>query len=257
MISQTVATLMTAVMEELEIVSSGGSITTNEQASFVDRLQRFIDSAGVQKPLLFGERIDPLTFTTNKQSYTIGIDPTASNTADFNVPWPTKIERANVLISSTVRRPIRILNPKQWAAIRYQNVTGPPQALYFDRRFGSQGGALSGFGTMYFYMIPDQAYSWELYSWDQLLQVASTTTLLNYPSGYAEFWLYGMCIRAASMFGTTPTDLHIQLFKDAREGIATENTPSPLLVASDVSMIGDGGEFYNWLTGETEAGDDY
>lgn len=253
MVSQTVGALIQAAAEELQVVNSGGSLTTNEKASAIDRLQRLIDGAGVQRPLIFGERLDSLTLVPNQQSYTIGKDPTAINIANFDVPWPTKIRRANLLLSTTVRRPLRIFTPEQWAAVRYQQVTGPPQGLYFDRNFGTNGGALSGFGTMRFYMIPDQAYAWEMYSWQQQPSVALTTDLLNYPPGYADFWLYSAVVRLASMFGTEPTATQIQLLRDARDAITTENTPSPELTGGDGALIGNrDAALYNWLDGTSE-----
>lgn len=261
MVSQTVGALIQAAVEELEVVNSGGSLTTNETASALDRLQRLIDGSGVQRPLIYGERIDLLTFTPNQQSYTIGIDPTGVTTANFSVPWPTRLTGANLLLSTTVRRPMELFTPARWREIRYQQVYGPPEGLYFDRNFGTNGetpgeflGTISGIGTLFAYMIPDSAYQFELYSLRQNRVVTATTDLINYPPGYADFWLYSLVVRLASMFGTSPTPVHIQLLKDARAAITTDNTPSPELVRGDAAMIGDdGGALYNWLTGETES----
>lgn len=253
MVSQTVSNLINAAAEELLVIDSGGTLTTQEIASCLDRLQRLFDESAVQRPLIFGERIDTLFLTPNKQSYTIGVDPTFTHSADFPVPWPTKIERANLFLTSTVRRPLEILTTKKWSSIRYQTVYGPPQALYFDRNFGPNG-LLDGFGTLYFYLIPDQGYQWEFYSWAQQASITTSSDIINYPPGYASYWLYSLVVRIASMFGREPTALHLALLQQAKEAIMTENCPSPELVASDASRIGDGydGGLYNWLIGETE-----
>lgn len=247
MVSITVSALLTAAAEELEVVDSGGSLTTAEQNSMIARLQRLIDSSNIQRPLIFSERIDLLTLTANMQSYTIGIDPTGSNTATFNVPRPTKIERANLLLTSSVRREMAVLTDKEWAAIRYQSVTGPPQGVYFDKGFGT--GTSSGFGNLFFYMIPDQAYQFELYSWAQNVNIGATSDLINYPPGYADYWLYALVMRCASMFGRQPTAAHVALFQDAKEAIMSQNCPSPELVNNE---LGGNGGLYNWLTGEVE-----
>jgi hypothetical protein len=248
MISITAGALLTAVAEELEVIDSGGALTAAEQASMLTRLQRYIDTTNVQRPLIFAERLDLLTLQTGVQSYTIGLDPAGTYSAVFQVPRPTKIERANLLLTSTVRRPMAVWDEKQWAAIRYQAVNGPPQGVYFDRGFGS--GTSSGFAKLYFYEIPDQAYQFELYSWAQNPNVVTTADVINYPPAYAEYWLYGMVARCASMFGRQPSPVHVALLQDAKEALASANCPSPRLTGGDFNS-GEGG-MYNWLIGTDE-----
>lgn len=251
MISITVGQLLSDVAEELEVVDSGGGPTTLEQASMIRRLQRLIDSSNIQRPLIFSERIDLLTLVANQQKYTIGIDPTGADTAAFAVPRPTKIERANLLISSTVRRPMAVWDFKQWARVRYQQVAGPPRGVYYDNGYGAVANSLSGLGTLSFYMIPDQAYQWEMYSWQQNTNVAVIADLLNYPPGYADYWLYSMVIRCASMFGRTPTAAHVELLRQAMEAIGAANSPSPE-IGSDPALVGRDQGLYSWLDGQVE-----
>lgn len=316
MISITVGALLTAVAEEHEVIDSGGTgLTTDEQASMIARLQRLLDSSNLQRPQIFSERIDLLTLVANQQSYTIGIDPTGSNVAGFPVPRPTKIDRANLLLTSTVRLPIDILTFKQWAAIRYQQVAAPPKGLYFDNGFdtgfvghgtltttgtavsagtgtaftpqlvgqlititglayavvavasgtaltlassaGSQSGAtwsagaLSGLGTLYFYMIPDQAYEFEIFSMRQNTIISGINDLINYPPAYADFWLYSMVIRCANMFGRKPTAEHYKLLADVTEAIGAANCPSPEM-RSDPALVGTEQGLYNWLQGTSD-----
>lgn len=248
MVSTTVGNLITAAAEELEVIDSGGSLTNAEQISAIDRLNRLLDSSGAQRPLVFTERIDLMTLSPNVQSYTIGVDPTGVHFAAFNVPRPVQITRANLLLSSTVRKPLDLLDDRQWAAIRYQQNYGPPEGVYFDGGFGT--GTTSGFGTMLFYLIPDKAYQWEMYSWQQMASVSGPNDLLNYPPGYADFWLYSLVMRMAPMFGRQATATHVELLRQARETLASLNCASPEL-RSDPAL-GGGVGMYNWLTGETE-----
>jgi hypothetical protein len=245
MVSTTAGKLINAAAEELEVIDSGGTLTTNEQASAIDRLQRLIDSSNAMRPLIFSERLDALTLIPGQQSYSIGLDPAGGFTANFNVSRPVNIDRANLLLSSTVRRPLALWDEKEWARIRYQSAKGPPQGVYFDRGFSA-----TGFGTLFFYMIPDQAYQWEMYSWAQNPNIASTADLINYPPGYADFWLYSLVVRMASMFGRQPSATHIELLREAKEALASLNCPSPEL-ATDPALTGGGGT-YNWLTGQSE-----
>lgn len=315
MVSITVGQFISDVAEELEVVDSGGTLTTNEQASMIRRLQRLIDGSNIQRPLIFAERLDLLTLTPDQQTYTIGIDPTGTSVAAFPVPRPTQINRANLLLSPTVRLPMDVLTFKQWAAIRYQQIDSPPRGVYFDNGFGGgfvgsgtlnttgiavsgatgtafsaqlvgqtitiagaaypviavasgtaltlassagslsgaiwSAGALSGFGTLYFYPIPDQAYQWEMYSMWQNANIVATTDLLNYPPGYADYWLYSMVVRCASMFGRQPTEAHLLLLQKATEAIMGPNCMSPEIRTDRALVSGDNG-LYNWLSGTTD-----
>lgn len=212
-------------------------------------LNGLIDASNAQRAQLFSERMDLLTLTPSQQSYTIGIDPTATYTADFNAPRPTRIDRANLLLSSTVRRPIHPWDFRRWAEVRYQQVYAPPRGMYFDAGFGQ--GSTPGFGTMYFYPIPDAAYQWEMYSWRQFAQIAALTTTLLIPPAYYEFWLYSLAMRLAPTVNREWSPANAELLRQARETVASLNCPSPeLKMQSELQQTGGG--LYNWLDGQEE-----
>jgi hypothetical protein len=247
MASRTVLQLLSAAAEELEAIPSGGTLTTNEQASGLDRFNRLMDASSADRGLIFTERMDPLTLQASKQSYTIGRNPsTGGFSGDFAVDRPVRITAANVLLSTTVRRPVQLIEDAEWAAIRYQLVYAPPRKVYMDGGFSS-----TGLATMYFYPIPDQAYSFEMYSWQQNGQASGVNSAIDYPPGYADFWLYAMAIRLAPMFGrTVSVDLR-ESYREARERIVALNSISPMLTPDAALMARDGG-LYNWLDGQVE-----
>jgi len=325
MVSITVGQFIADVAEELEVTDStqpvaangtGGSLTPYEQASMIRRLQRLIDSSNVQRPQIFAERMDLLTLTANTQVYLIGIDPNGVNTANFPIPRPTKIDRANLLLSPTVRIPVDILSFKQWAAIRYQQIASPPRGIYYDNGFGGAfegaglvntngtavtwvsgaffsqqmvgqpfsildisypviavanngtaltlaapgagvqvavpwSGAQTGFSQLYCYPIPDQPYGLELYSMSQNGNVAQVSDYINYPPGYADFWLYSMVVRCSRMFGRAASPEHIELLRKATETIGSANCVSPE-ISSDVALVPNDSGLYNWLSGTSD-----
>ena len=249
MVSETVGNLIQAAAEELAIVDSGNSLSTAEQASAVDRLQRLIDRSNIDRALIYGESYSGLlSLTAQKQSYTIGIDPTSPpQTADLNVARPARISRSNVLLSTSVRKPVEVTtDPTRWARIRYQAVYGPPLLAYYDQNFSAHG-----FATLWFYLIPDQSYQWEFWSWIQNPVIASTSDTINYPPGYASYWLYALAKAMAPMFGRTVPQSVLDGLAEAKAAIERMNTPSPELArSSDFTSDRDG--LYNWLSGEIE-----
>src|SRR5579875_690691 len=238
MVSETVGNLIQAAAEELAIVDSGNSLSTAEQASAIDRLQRLIDRSNIDKPLIYGKSYSGLlSLTALQQSYSIGIDPTGVATANFSIARPTQITRANLLLSSTVRKPIRVTTDEaEWAKVRYQSVYGPPLLCYYDQNFSTHGLA-----SLFFYLIPDQAYQWEFWSWNQNPIIASTGDTINYPPGYAAYWLYLLAKTMAPMFGRKVPETVLEGLAEAKQALARVNAESPLLGrSSDFTSDRDG-----------------
>jgi hypothetical protein len=138
-----------------------------------------------------------------------------------------------------------ILTKEQWADIRYQNVSGPPIGVYNDGAF------VTGFSTLYFDRIPDQAYQWEFYSWQQNAIAANVNAAVDYPPPYADFWLYNLAIRLAPMFGRTVSADLRESFRAAREVVKALNCKSPEL-RTEAALLSDHGGLYNWLDGQEE-----
>lgn len=243
MVSTTCRQLFAAAAEELEVIDSGGSLSTAEEASCLDRLQRLIDGMGIRRNMIYTASISELALVDGTQQYTIGVDPTSSVTAHYPITRPTRIDQANLFITSDVRKPLRLYTDREWSRIRYQNVSGPPQGVYFDGSF------TSGLATLYFYPIPDQNYQWEMYSWQQGAVPVAATATINYPPGYADWFLYSMVKRIAPMFGRRPSDLHLEALARAEEALTSMNSPTPDMNADET---GSEGRLYNWMVGLVE-----
>jgi|SRR6516225_1948196 hypothetical protein len=248
MTTQTGTDLITDALVEIGAYAAGDPVSAADLATGLRYLNRLIDSSNAEKATIFTAQLDTLTMTPNKQSYTIGVDPAGAAAPDFVAARPVKITNANLLLSTTVRRKIDVISETEWARIKYQNVSGPPRKLYNDRGF------ITGFATLRFYPIPDQAYQWEQYSWHQNANLALAANAIDYPPGYAEWWVYHLALRLAAPFGRTPTEATIEFAREARERVAALNCESPKLNAGDSAAFigGEDAGLYNWLSGQIE-----
>jgi hypothetical protein len=232
--------LVTDSLEELAAITPGDALTAPDAAKGLAVLNRMIDSMNIGRGNIFTSRIDTWVLTSNQQTYTVG------PTGVFVMPRPLGLSHMNLFIpggSTPVRRPIRLLNDTQWAAKTVQNIVGLPVECYSD---GS-----NPLTTWYFYMIPDQAYTIETYTWQQFTQLNALTDAILIPQGYQEFWTLALAIRLAAAYGRTPSAMTLALYSDAKAAVWAMNSKSPRL-RSDGELPGDAGGLYNWISGELE-----
>lgn len=245
MAARTVLQLLTAAAEELEVIPSGGSLSTAEQASGLDRFNRLVDATNSRRGLIYAERVDTLALVDGTQNYTIGIDPAGVATANYAIARPSRVTRANLFIADDVPTPLAIYTTQEWADLPFRSASGPPQGVYYDAAFSS------GRATLHFDRIPDQAYDWEMYSWQQNGQATSVSTAIDYPPGYADYWLYSMAVKLAPMFGRTVSPDLREALREARARLIAINSRSPLM-RPDPSFQSGHDRYYNWRTGLEE-----
>lgn len=220
MASATVLQLLNAAAEELEVIPSGGSLTTLEQASALDRFNRMLDASSATKGLIYTQRMDTVQLESGEAAYTIGVDPAGVATADFALPRPVRITRATLLLDDDIRRDLKIWTAHEWSARTYRGQSGVPEGVYNDMAFES------GLSTLTFDPVPDGDYEAELFAWRQNARVASVSAAIDYPPGYADFWLYSMVQRLAPMFGRAMNADHREMLRVAEETVKTLNVES-------------------------------
>lgn len=238
--------LITDALVELGgVIAAGDPLTTVDGAMGLRVLNRLIDSSNINRGNIFTERVDTWNTVIGQQQYTIGIDPAGLLTPNLNAVRPIRLTRANLLLTSgsnTVRRKIELLTDPQWRSKAVQNVSGMPIELYND--------GANPLSTYWIYMVPDQVYAFETYSWQQFAQIAALTTVVQIPAGYQEYWTLGLAIRCASPFGKEPKATTLAMYAEARADVMRLNAMSPVMCC-DSDLDRDGG-LYNWMSGQDE-----
>lgn len=212
-------------LEEINAMTAGDPLNATDGAKGLTVLNRMIDTTNAGRGNISSERLDTYTLTIGKQNYSIGVDPSGAQTADLAGPRPMGLSRVNLLLSApsnTVRRKVDLLTKTQWSQRSVINVAGMPIELYND-----EADPLS---TWKFYMIPDQAYQIEAYTWQQRAQIAAaiaTGTVTT--NGTAVTWSAGAQFPASPYFGAI-------LINGVTYGVATYNSATSLTLSASAGV---------------------
>ncbi len=227
----------------------GRGPSASELGEIVEILNSLMDSLNTKRGNIFTVASTKWPTQASRQSYTIGKDPTGNSIADWDGARPQRIERANLLLptSPTVRRPLKIWNDKEWAAIRLQEVYTYPEGLYNDGAYP--------LSTIYFKPIPDGAYQIELFTWQALGGFVSLEDSVVFPPGYQRMLEYNLAVELIPRYPVqsklTPIQQQLVIATAAKSKADVQgmNTASPKIGTADVGTGRTRGGF-NWASGE-------
>lgn len=235
--------LFYAAMRKAGITLAPGRTPSLDQfQDALDECNRMIGGWNCERPKIYTVRIDELALTTAKE-YTIGIDPAGQSIADFNVPRPQEIIKANILFPTTpvVRREMQIFEDDEWAAIVLQDIpSGVPLALFNDGAYP--------FSTISIWPQATAGYILELYTWESLPKFATTSDAVTLPDGYEDCIVLNLACRLFSHFQKGEPSPRLQ--RDAARAlaaIAAKNTPPSPKISADAP--GKGRRGFSYLTG--------
>lgn len=148
-------------------------------------LNGMIDSWNTNRLLIYTISDAIYPFATSQQSYQIG--PSA---VDFQAPRPTRIEAANILITSNpvqpARRPLILVNSMGWSKVQVPAVsTSVPLYLYCDYDFPN--------ANLFFWPFPI-GNQLELFTWTALSGASDLTVPIVTPPGYFNALTYNLAI---------------------------------------------------------------
>lgn len=202
----------------------------------------YLDLLNATPRAIYANVFTTYPLTPNLQPHTIG--PTGT----FDQPIrPRKIIWANYLLTGTTQ-PIRIKlyvdnTGDWWREISAQTIaTSVSSGVYYSPDWPN--------GSLYFWPIPNIAYSVELETDTLFTQVLQTTTF-SMPMGYQAALRLSLAERLAPMFGQTVSPETMRNAKDARAQVWGDNDEIPDLNTCDggtPTLAGRRGLF-NYLTG--------
>lgn len=243
--------LMTMSCQALGHLRAGMTPNTSQLADGLAVMNAMIAASNTSSANIFTRRLDQYVMVANQQAYTIG-DP-AGVLTNLAGARPIRIEDGdvNLFLTTTpvIRRPIKVLTQRQWADIRLQDIYTYPRFLYYDEANYAPTATPAIKPTLRFHPTPASAYQWEMYSWQQNAQLASVTDQVVFPSGYDEYWIYNLALRAAPMLGAPVTQYVLEMARRSEAGIQSLNAKSPMM-KTDPAIAPRSGGFFNWFDRE-------
>lgn len=234
----TLRDLVTRALYKCNAYGPSEPIEASDAQLGLDEFNSMVDSSNTTRANIFTESITQLNLIPNQQKYTIGPG------GDFNRVRPIEITRANVLLSGSgvgaIRQPLLLMNDAQWAEVILQGVYSIPQGVYNDGD--------NPLSMLYFWPIPDQIYPWEFYEWQANAKATSLNSLIQFPPGYEEFWLYGLTVRLAEAFGRPLSAMTLELWRQAEMNVRNMNSTSPL-ISNDALLNSKQSGLYNYKSG--------
>jgi hypothetical protein len=193
----TVTDLLNAAAKALGKFPSGGGLRPTELSDGLIVVNNLVDYFTARKAFVYTTRQDEYTFTdknppdgNNPAVYTLG-----PSGADFTGPRPTRIERANILLTDAspgVFFPLEVLDVDQWAQITLEQMPVTlPTKMYPDYANPNC--------NLYFWGQPTAPYILQLFTWQQIgaFVGVNTTIAANVATG-------SHTVTPASMAGIVP-----------------------------------------------------
>lgn len=234
-----------------------GETADSDYADFAMReANRMLDQWNIQanfiwtKPiLLFTLTARPISTTDSSNQYWYTIGPAASlvggGNPDFIAPRPTRILRANLMITSStpnVRVPLAILDAMQWSDETVPDLgTSPyPTAIYDDYA--------NPFSRLYIWPFPQTTGNQiELFVPNQISRFVALSDSFVMPPGYEDAFMLTLSERLCTGVKTPPPDLQAAAAM-ARANVRSLNSRAPKISTTDSGMPSrnrSGGNFYD------------
>lgn len=261
-LSRSATQIIAVAYRHLGGMMAGQGASADIKADGLEMLNEIIDSELLNGDMVYAVQEDSYTLAAGTQEYRIGPGQVAPN---IDAARPTWIEEASIglnTVSPVVYVPISVLQGKPgaqaWQAIQLRTMPNTiPQFFYYD-----QGNSSTGYGTIKLWGGPQSSYLLNLFTWKQLQEFASLTTVYAFPPGYVLWLGWELASKLAPMMlpfymkGATRQVLQVQLDRIDREArkakaqIVSYNSQPPLLsgnplYASQGNIEGD----WNYLTG--------
>lgn len=228
-------TIIASAMKEIAVLPSGEVPSAAESADCFLYLNNMIDEWTTERLMIFTVARQIFPLTVGQQVYTLG---TGGN---FNIPRPTRVERAGIINLSNPAQPLELpleyLTFDQWAEIPVKNIQSAlPQKVWNDNGFPLM--------NLSYWCVPTQSVQTALYCWSMLTAFPDLVTDEEFPPGYANALIFGLAVNIGDMFGRPAPPSVIAKALTAKARVKTINAPL-IDLHVDAALVAKG-RHYNW-----------
>jgi hypothetical protein len=218
---------------KIGVLGAGVRLSAEEAADGLKTLNQMLGTWSVEGDLVFAETQENFTLQAGVASYSIGTGQT------FNTTRPTEIIAAFTRLGN-YDEALSLIDQVTYAKIPDKASQGRPYALYYNANYP--------YGTLTFHEVPDQAYTFYMYSRKELSSFASLNTTVTLPPGTERALIFNLTLDIAPEFGITPSAEVVRIAGESKSAIQVANTKNENNSLSlDAALIGVGG--FNIYTG--------
>lgn len=240
----TARTLITATLRSIRVLGIGDPLLAEDANDALNRLNDWIDALAAERLTMYFVQRSTKLLGNGIQSYSIGLG------GDFNIPRPTHIEAANLILdthaATPFEKPLHIWTDQRWQGCRQKTVASTyPTAIYYDHNW------TDGLGRIYVWPIPTDCGLTELviYTPVALREFDTLDTDYTFPPGYRRFIRTNFAGEIASEYGKTLTADQQMAARQSKAQVKRLNVrPGELRV--DAALIR-GYDYFDWRTGQS------
>ena len=204
------AVLVQDAMIQAGIIGSTETVTANDQALVLRRLNRMVESWDNENLMLFALSGQSFTMVAGQSAY-----PSNTYLTDGR---PTSIDAITVRLSN-IDYPVDIIDNQTWNAIPYKPTTGIPAQCFIDTDYPNT--------TLRFYPTPYGEFTCFVQARSPLFGTIDASTDVVGPRGYEKAIVDNLAIDIAPSFGVEITPGMVQSAKESR-AVLKRNNYNPL-----------------------------
>jgi hypothetical protein len=247
--------LITATLRSIRVLGVGDYLEAEDANDALDRLNDWLDGLALERLTMFYVARTLVPLQSGKSSYTIGVG------GDINMPRPTTIESAGLILDSAAappyEKPIEIATDQRWHGIRQKALLSPyVTGIWYDHNYAPNqpptppATTPTGLGTIYVWPVPSVGNTvLVLYSPVALTEFATLDTDYLFPPGYRRFLRTNLAAEVASEYGKQLTTDQVMAARLAKAAIKRGNV-RPGELRCDPALVGRG-DYFDWRTGES------
>src|ERR1019366_5122007 len=253
--SVSVGTFLAGVLKEIRVSRPGGTLAPEDQDDLLYLFNELLDEWNADDRCAYTTNFPDFVLVPNLNPHTIGPAGSVAGPADptFVVSQrPVDIKAAQLNLGGTpaVYRDINIRDDAWYQANTIPGLTQTvPTDLYYSPDWNDPNGLGTGYGSIYFWGVPQTAYGVRLWMVTILAQVTATS-VFSLPPAYRSALRLTLAERAAPWFGQLVAPSTTQAAREARDRVFSNNDDPPYLATADAGIPHEGRSHrngFNWL----------
>jgi len=238
----TVSELITASLQDLRVLQVGETVSSNDAAYALARLNDWINSLATEGLTVYSQARTTWTIST-AASYTIGSGGVINCARPTGPMGVTNVGFQDTSVSPTIEYNLGpLLTEDAYAGIAQKALTSVyPQAMYYNPTF------TSGLGLIYLWPIPTSTtLQGVIYTPVPVAEFAAISDTISLPPGYRRFLRTGLAKELASAFDAPVTPDLQQAAMESKADIKRANLRLVDLSSGVAGLIfGGAGPHYN------------